>query len=299
MKNINGFLKIALGACLACGVASATDLFNFTGGSPVGSGNSNSDLSSYSVSGSTGATATVYAFETTGTQTAPGNGNLIGPTSNSSTNPPVVGEYNGDGVGICQTSNGNGTVANCGSPDHQISDGNNSGTAGGTYTYEFLLIQFSTAVNLTELQLGNFGNNSLGGNPFGVTYYTSSSASSLNSIESGLEGAALGSDATFGSAHSASCSANQTQLSAGGNGGTDSYVDNCAVNGNAIETLSGTDVTYLLIGASVSGNGNDYFKLQDISANIATPEPASFGMIGLALLGLGVAGRRKFQSSKN
>jgi hypothetical protein len=266
MKNINGFLKIALGACLACGVASATDLFNFTGGSPVGSGNSNSDLSSYSVSGSTGATATVYAFETTGTQTAPGNGNLIGPTSNSSTNPPVVGEYNGDGVGICQTSNGNGTVANCGSPDHQISDGNNSGTAGGTYTYE---------------------------------YYTSSSASSLNSIESGLEGAALGSDATFGSAHSASCSANQTQLSAGGNGGTDSYVDNCAVNGNAIETLSGTDVTYLLIGASVSGNGNDYFKLQDISANIATPEPASFGMIGLALLGLGVAGRRKFQSSKN
>jgi hypothetical protein len=71
---------------------------------------------------------------------------------------------------------------------------------------------------------------------------------------------------------------------------------------NGISTLSYT--------FALSPTGNDYISLAatagnvllgpgSIYGNIATPEPASFGMIGLALFGLGLAGRRKFQSSKN
>ncbi len=285
MKNINGILKIALGACLACGGASATTTLNFTSGSPQGSGTDNNDLSSYSVTVG-GLTATAYAFYATGTSTAPSSHLMTG----------LVGEYNGAGMGVCQDLSG----SDCNQPNHQIDNGVNGGTVND---YEFVLIAFTngtnlTPVNLGQIQLGNYGTNGTTNDPFGISYYTTTSTASLASIESGLEAAGVGGDSTFTAGAAATCSTGVTALGAGGNN-NGSYNDNCAVNGNGVETLTGSNVTYLLIGASTTGQGSDYFKIQDINANIATPEPASFAMIGLALLGLGLAGRRKFQYGKN
>jgi hypothetical protein len=278
-------------ATLAVPTNAATSTFNFTTGSPAGSGNSNSDLSSYSVTAG-GVTATAVAFYATGTSTAPGTGSsnhLIGPTSAGA---PQVGEYSGAGLGICETQSG----SNCTSPDHQISDGNNG--SGSTYDYEFMLIQFSTAVNLSQIQLGNWGTNGTTTNPFGVTYFTSSSSSSLSSIESSLETSTVGGVTGDGFTAQAAptCSTGVAALG-GGTNGNGSYNDNCSVNGNGVEGLNGTAVTYLLIGASTSGAGSDYFKIQDLNFSLtATPEPATFGLIGFALAGLGLIARKRKQN---
>ena len=72
--------------------------------------------------------------------------------------------------------------------------------------------------------------------------------------------------------------------------------------GNASDATGATgtnDVTYLLIGASITDANADYFKIQDINANAynstnpSTPEPATFGLIGLALAGLGAYSRKR------
>ncbi len=89
-------------------------------------------------------------------------------------------------------------------------------------------------------------------------------------------------------------------IGGGSNGGNNSgnYIDNCAVNGNGLTTLNTGAVTYLLFGASVASgqSGQDFFKIQDISfspAFIGTPEPATFGLIGLSLAGLGLLRRKR------
>jgi hypothetical protein len=266
----------------------ATSTFNFTTGAPAGSGTSNGDLSSYSVTTS-GVTATAVAFYATGTNAGPGSGDLVGPTSSGA---PQVGEYSGAGMGICETQSG----TNCDSPNHQISDGNNG--SGTTDDYEFMLIQFSTAVNLSQIQLGNWGTNGTTTDPFGVTYFTSSSSSSLSSIESSLETSTVGGITGDGfTAQSAPTCLTGVAALGGGSSGSGSYNDNCSVNGNGVETLNGTAVTYLLIGASTSGSGSDYFKIQDvIGSRTATPEPATFGLIGFALAGLGLIARKSKQN---
>ena len=52
----------------------------------------------------------------------------------------------------------------------------------------------------------------------------------------------------------------------------------------------------LLIGARVSGNGADgnidRFKIESLTVNTTAPEPATFGLAGAALVGLGLLRRR-------
>ena len=64
-------------------------------------------------------------------------------------------------------------------------------------------------------------------------------------------------------------------------------------------TLSGlgSGVTSVLFGASILGT-NNYFKIESLSVTegittSTTPEPATFGMAGIALVGLGVVGRKR------
>jgi hypothetical protein len=59
-------------------------------------------------------------------------------------------------------------------------------------------------------------------------------------------------------------------------------------------TISGLDdATSILLGASTSGD-NNFFKIGSLSVTEGTvPEPATFGLAGIALVGLGLMGRRR------
>jgi PEP-CTERM motif len=252
---------------------STTYTFDFTAGS-----GSNDNLSSYTATYGTGSATNVTAtavgvYYSVGSATAYTGGALQS---------GYLGQYGGAGLGACEATVG----IDCTSPNHQIDNGTNGGT---TDDYEFILIKFSSAVDLASIQLGNFGGGS--GDPFSLTYYTSAStAASLalagttigNSTFTGTDGF---SGAQSDSAHTGTCTVDT--------GTPTTCTDTTATN----------DVTYLLIGASISASGADYFKIQDINANTynsssPTPEPATFGLIGLALAGLGAYSRKR-QSSRS
>jgi hypothetical protein len=294
MKNPIKLVLFGLAVIAAIPANASTSAFNFTG----------------SIASSTvgGITATAYAFEATGAGTSPTT-TLYGPTSTGN-NAPSLGIYSGNGLGVCEGTNQNSNSNDCSSPNHQVDNGpnNTSGaeaacSSGNSCDFEFILFQFGAAVDLSQIQLGNFGSNGTATNPFGATYWTSSSALSLSSIETDLEGkttsGVAGTD-NFSTQTQTSCATGQAALGAGGDGAGGSYNDGCALNTNGVDNLSGTGVTYLLIGASLASgqSGQDFFKVQDISFTAssqqgATPEPATFGLIGLSLAGLGILRKRR------
>ena len=258
-----------------------------------------------------GITATAYAFEATSTGYSGGNPtgytNLYGPTSTGN-NAPTATVYSGAGTGICEGSGQNGNSHDCSAPpNHQVDNGPNTAdngdptcSSGTPCDFEFVLIKFGAAVNLSQLQLGNFGTEGSTADPFITTYWTSTSTASLGVIEGDLEGKTVGTVAgtdSFSAETPGTCTTGVASLGATTNGAGSTYNDNCAVNGNGVVNLTGSSVTYLLIGASVAnGQSNqDYFKIQDLSANLptATPEPATFGLIGLSLAGLGWYNRKR------
>jgi hypothetical protein len=70
--------------------------------------------------------------------------------------------------------------------------------------------------------------------------------------------------------------------------GTETTSDGNAQNVQRVITISGLNgATSLLFGTSTD-ESNNYFKIGGLSATVAAPEPASFGLAGLALIGLGV-----------
>jgi hypothetical protein len=297
MRNFPGaaILGCVLGCVLLAAVpASAGNYFDFTG-----TGGNPSTTAG-------GITATAYAFEATGT-TSP-TSNLFGPTSGNN-NAPSVGEYSGDGFGICEGSNQNSNGNDCSVPNHQVNNGPNNTTgkasacsSGTKCDFEFMLIQFSSAVDLNQIQLGNWGSTGTATDPFFSTYWTSASVASLTQIETDLESTTVGGVAgtdSFSAETAGACSGggSSTNNIGGGSNGNGGYVDNCAVNGNGLTTLNTGAVTYLLFGASVASgqSGQDFFKIQDISFSpaSATPEPATFGLIGLSLAGLGLLSRKR------
>jgi hypothetical protein len=289
MRTTNRFLGIFAGAILACGAANASgfqDTFDFETGSS-GQFNNSTNIYSNTTTALSSTSITVYGGALSASGVLSANGTL-----NQSAN---VGEYGGAGVGICDSSDGG---SGCNSPEHQIDDGSSivNSVQQSTST-DFLLLQFSSAVNLNSatLMLGNFGC----GNGAGITgcnmdlqYWTSTTSltnsgasSNLTTMLSNLTGKT---DTTLANNFTSDGTINTANGIANGATATDTL---------AASGLNG--VTYLLIAAAGTAANPSYFKVQDLQINAqysAAPEPATFGMIGLALAGLGVARRRKRNS---
>jgi MYXO-CTERM domain-containing protein len=166
--------------------------------------------------------------------------------------PGQLNWYNTLGLAVC---NHTGEGANCDNPEHQV-DNNGS--------YDFVLFTFNTVVDPVNIVI----------NPYDtwdrdVTYWIGNTGTNLSTIGlAGLGGAGFGGRIDD---DSTSSSAARTVLLGGG-------------NGNA-----------LLFGARLSGNNDDdyidRFKIESLTVSTA-PEPATFGLAGLALVGLGLLRRR-------
>lgn len=276
------------GAVLSVASASAnTSTFQFNTATPTWT-NAGAFGDSALFSGSV-ANATVFAYSnatsssTTGTtfQTAElgqSTGTAAVTGTNGSTTIPL-------GLTVC---NQNETL-NCGSPSHQVD--NNTG-------YDFVLIEFSAAVNLNSLTLSTYqGTSPLGTDSQDFTYAYGTGA--FPTIATGTSGTSV---STVMSATDHVTTVNC--VTAGFN---TKALDNCDTGASNTYTptqgFGGNGVTWVMIGAQYpDAAGNDYFKISSLTVSTnsisATPEPATFGLIGLALAGLGVYGRRRKSGSR-
>lgn len=233
--------------------------------------------------GSNAITVTATAY-TTGTGS--GDKSASGTTLYSGTD-ATVGQYTGNGIGICSIGDTNYSTSDpdgCSSPSHQVDDQN---------SYEFVLLTFSTPVDLSTISLANYGGGPL--SALGFSYWVD--PSSLLSIPPDATTVLCGTD---GAPACPSSEGNGDNIGSS-NGVNGSWITGFGANGQS----SLNDVTTLLVGADVNET-NDYFKIQglgDVQAyqgthqGTTTPEPATFGMLGLALVGFGLYRRKSKRNS--
>lgn len=167
--------------------------------------------------------------------------------------PGQLNQYSGLGLAVCNNTPLTPEGSNCSNPEHQVDN-----YAG----YDFVLFVFNTSVDPASITINPYG-------PFDrdVTYWVGNLSASLSTLS--LSNMGLGSRTDDDS----TVSDNSRSVSLGG--GT----------GNA-----------LLIAARLSGNNADSnidrFKIESLTLN-AVPEPATFGLAGLALIGLVLVRRRE------
>jgi hypothetical protein len=173
--------------------------------------------------------------------------------------PAAIDNYNGNiwGLGVCSSNDPGG--ASCLSPYHQIDNANTSDLPGGD---EFVMLQFSKPVSLSSIEVANYSSMD-GSTAVDLTYYTA-----FDALTTSTTLASLGTGTTL---NANSGSGRQVTLG-----------------------MSGSNVTYLIVGASVPDAGTkvDSFKLNAVSV-IPVPEPATFGITVFCLAALGIAGLRR------
>jgi hypothetical protein len=174
------------------------------------------------------------------------------------------GEYAGLGLGICNQVEG----LSCGDPDHQV---DNAGQ------YDFMLFQFSSgghpiSVNLSSIVLSEYCGSQCpqGGWRRDMTYWDGNHAAGLN---------LTGVNPTSG-------------LGALGFGAGVNVMNPGALSGGITDTLSGSGNTFLVSALFPRGDATDRFKIDSLTVS-TVPEPATFGLIGVALSTIGVLKRKR------
>lgn len=171
--------------------------------------------------------------------------------------PAQLNQYNGVGLASCNQVEG----ANCSAPVHQV---DNEGS------YDFVQFSFNFVADPLSVMI----------NPYGVydkdvSFWIGTPGASL----SALTLASLG----MGPRMDSDDSSNPLNTAP-----------------RSVDLTSGGVGTSLLLSTRLSGNGADsnydYFKIETLTVNTAVPEPATFGMIGAALIGLGLVRRRHRKS---
>ncbi len=171
----------------------------------------------------------------------------------------AVDNYNGPvwGLSVCSSNDPAGMY--CLSPYHQIDNVNTSGLPGGD---EFVMLQFSKPVDLSGIEVANYSSMD-GSTAVDLTYYTASTPLTTNTTLASLGGG--------------------TTINANSGSGRQVSLN-----------MSGSNVTYLIVGASVPDAGTkvDSFKLNALLVT-TTPEPATFGVTAFCLAALGIASLRR------
>ena len=180
-----------------------------------------------------------------------------------------LGQYSG-GLGVCDTAD---NTTGCGTPQHAI---DNNGY------FDFVLLTFTQPISApVTLALNTFGQ------PYDtdITYFVGNCTPSSTSCNpSGKTVAQLSTIAGF----SGTLNAHDDIYGPTGNRNVDLNLTGTGPAG----------VNWILVGATTNSSysGNDYFKLNAISYSSAVPEPATFGLAGAALLGLGLLRAKKRRS---
>jgi len=257
MKNYVFLALFGFAVIAVVPAAASTATFSFTAADNTG--NSNGDALNFSPF--SGAIAGLTNVQVTAFSTAA----ITGDTGSTVVSKAAVDEYSGDGLGVCGTNEGTG----CSNPLHQVDNTDNG--------YEFVLFKFSTPVDLSSVTLLDYQ-----GVDMDMSYWTSTVAPTFTTL------GVLTNTADFtGGQTNDLCN---TNCSSG-----DTITDSLTTNGGT----STTGVSYLLIGAYNASGDNDTFKIQQLivsgtqTTQSSTPEPATFGMLGLALASLGLIARKR------
>jgi hypothetical protein len=199
----------------------------------------------------------------------------VNPQPTSSLQTAAVGQYYPYGLGVCNTVE---IAAGCNPPQHAA---DNSGNV------DFILLTFSTPVSALSFNLSTF--NTTEGTD--LTYFAGNCASTCSPVgKTVLSGGTAPLNSTLFGSNSASFVTN-TIL------GPTVNTDVTGLVTDSITLNAGQPVNWILVGASTTGSGDDFFKLSGMSYS-TTPEPATFGLAGAALVALGLLRRKKLLSPR-
>jgi hypothetical protein len=181
----------------------------------------------------------------------------------------ALGQWGSYGLGVCNDVEVSGGCST-NPPEHAI---------GNSPYFDFVLLTFSQPVYSVSLTLSTFGT----AQDTDITYFVGScSPAPVGSVDCSPNGKTLATVSSIAGLTNYGTFNNNTS-------GTGDRTVN-------LSTANNSPINWVLVGGStLAGYSGDYFKLSGMGYT-TTPEPATFGLAGAALLGLGML-RKKLARS--